>query len=157
MATTPTTNRMRARTAALLAAACGLVAACATGDKLPKPQAAPALIQNPGKPRLSIEESDNGASIVLERTQALIVRLPRRVADSAEWTPVDLRPDVLAVVSGPGFEPTPGDAVSGEPSGLSVWTLRAVGPGSVTLDFALRRPHSRAPALRSARYAVTVK
>ena len=151
------TKRTRAWTCGPLAVAFALLGACAAGDKLPKPAPAAALIEKPGKPQLTVEESDNGARVVLERAQTLIVRLPRRVSDSAEWAPVDLQPDVLAVVSGPRFEPTPGDAMSGEPSGMSIWTLRAAGPGSVTLDFALRRPHSLAAALRSARYAVTVK
>lgn len=157
MATTPTMNLRRAWTAGLLIAACTLLGACAGADKLPKPAAAPALIQNPGKARVTVDDADSGASVVLERAQELIVRLPIRVADSAEWAPVDQRPDVLAVVSGPRFEHTPGDAVSGDPNRLTVWTLRAVAPGNVTLDFALRRPHSLEPALRSARYVVTVK
>ena len=132
-----------------------LLVACSTADK-PRPLPAQPVIQNPGRAALTVNDADNGAAIVLERSQELIVRLPVRGSSGMDWSLVDLKPGVLRVASGPTFERTLLSVADDPSDGSSIWRLRAEAPGTVALNFELRRPHVLGTA-RTLSYPVTVK
>ena len=151
------TNHPRVRRTLALGIALALLVGCSTADK-PKPKPVPLqpVIQNPGKAALTVKDTDNGASIVLERSQELIVRLAVAGSSGADWTLVDLKPGVLRVVSGPTFERALRSVADDPSDGSSIWRLHAEAPGNVALNFELRRPHVLGTA-RTLSYPVTVK
>ena len=151
------TNHSRVRTALALGLTLGLllVVGCSSTDK-PKPVPVQPVIQGPGKAALAVKDIDNGASIVMERSQELIVRLPVRGSSGLDWSLVDLKPGVLRVVSGPTFERALLSVADDPSDGSSIWRLRAEAPGNVALNFELRRPHVLGTA-RTLSYPVTVK
>jgi predicted secreted protein len=151
------TTLPRARAGQVLCAALALtlLGACSTADK-PKPVPAPPVIQGAGKATLTVRDTDNGASIVLEPAQELTVRLAVAGSSGADWSLVDLKPGVLRVVSGPVFERTLRNLADDPSDGSSIWRLRAEASGSATLNFELRRPHALG-TMRTLSYAVTVK
>ena len=148
------TNLLREGARVALCAALALLSACATDP--PKPAPVRPVIQAAGKATLGVGDADSGAAIVLERSQELIVRLAVPVTSGADWTLVDLRPGVLRVVSGPVFQRALRNTVDDPANGSTVWRLQAGTPGSVTLDFELRRPHALGQ-VRSVSYQVTVR
>lgn len=133
-----------------------LLSGCSTVDK-PKPAPVQAVIQSPGKATVTVSDADGGALIVLERSQELVVRLAITGSGNADWAPVDLKPGVLRVVSGPIFERKLLNAADDPMDGSTVWRLRAESPGSLTLQFDLRRRYSLGPSARSLSFPVTVK
>jgi len=151
------TNHSRVRTALALSLTLGLllVVGCA-GTDTPKPVPVQPVIQGPGKATLAVKDIDNGASIVMERSQELIVRLPVRGSSGLDSSLVDLKPGVLRVVSGPTFERALLSVADDPSDGSSIWRLRAEAPGNVALNFELRRPHVLGTA-RTLSYPVTVK
>jgi predicted secreted protein len=150
------TNLPRMRAALALGMTLALLlAGCSTADK-PKPAPAQPVIQGPGKAALAVTANDSGASIVMERSQELIVRLPLRGSSGADWSLVDLKPGVLRVVAGPTFERALLSVADDPSDGSSIWRLRAETPGQVALNFELRRPHALGTE-RTLSYPVTVK
>jgi predicted secreted protein len=132
-----------------------LLVACSTAEKV-KPVVGPSVVQSPGQKSITVSDAQSGASIVLERGQALIVRLPIRGAAGREWTLVDLKPGVLAVPSS-RFERALRDSNPEEADGATVWHFSPDAAGTVAVRFDLRRPHSLQPAEQTVTYAVTVK
>jgi predicted secreted protein len=149
------TNHPRVLRTLVLGMALALLFGCSTTDK-PKPVPVQPVIQGPGKAALAVSDTDNGASVVMERSQDLIVRLPVRGSSGRDWSLVDLKPGVLRVVSGPTFERTPLSVADDPSDGRSIWRLRAEAPGNVALNFELRRPHVLGTT-RTLSYPVTVK
>ena len=140
-----------------LSMALALLAGCGTAEKKAKPEVAPpSLIQAPGQATLTVSADNAGAGIVLERTQALVVRLPLVFTTGLEWSLVDMKPGVLAS-QGQKFERLPRNVDLNEVGGTSVWRLVPEAAGSVALNFQLRRPHSLVPATQTVTYNVTVK
>lgn len=154
--------RLRIRQGAAVAIVPALLAGCSmlglSKPPEPKPAAAPApvLIQGAGQKSITVGDDKSGAAIALEPAQELVVRLPLLATTGREWSLVDLAPGVLAVQS-TSFERAPRDVNFGEAAGSSIWHLRAVAAGTVTLRFDLRRPRSLDPAVQTVTYAVTVK
>ena len=70
---------------------------------------------------------------------------------------LDLKPGVLRVVSGPIFERKLLNAADDPMDGSTVWRLRAESPGSLTLQFDLRRRYSLGPSARTVSFPVTVR
>jgi predicted secreted protein len=136
--------------------AAALLAACSTPEPQPKPPPAPIVVQNPGHRVLVVTDANAGATVVLESAQTLTVRLPLGATGGLEWSLVDLQPGVVSAV-GPKFERALRNTNSGEDAGDSVWQLKPVAAGAVTLNFALRSTRSLQPAVQTVRYDVTVK
>jgi predicted secreted protein len=131
-----------------------LIACSSTPDKPKAPVERP-VIQRPSKASLTVLDTDAGAKVVLDRTQDLIVRLPLEANSGLDWSAVDLKPDVLTLVSAT-FERVQKNS-SVESPGTTIMHLKPVAAGSVALNFALRRPHSLQPAVQTVTYDVTVK
>jgi predicted secreted protein len=147
-----------ARRPASAAACCfllALISACSTPDK-PKPAPVQPVIQSPQKTSLTATDANSGASVVLERTQDLIVRLPLIATTNLEWSLVDLKPGVVTLESSK-FERSPRYISAEENPGTMVFVLKPVAAGDVALKFDLRRPHRLEPATQTVTYAVTVK
>ena len=135
-----------------------LLGACASGDK-PKAPVAPALIEAPGRPALTLTSANDGARVVVAQAQELRVELPNSawsVAQNFEWSVVDLAPGVLGV-TGSRFERTGRDSNPTESDGSTVFRLRPQAPGVVTLKFVLRRPQRLDPPIQAVSFDVTVK
>ncbi len=131
-----------------------LLGACGTTEKaLPPP---PALIQKAGSATITVTEADAGAPIVLERGQALVVRLAVAGNQNPDWVIIDLKPGVLRVL-GSRFERALRDTDAGEAAGATAWRFAPEAAGEVVLNFELRQPRSVAAPLQTARYTVTVK
>ena len=132
-----------------------LLGACSTADK-PKPAVVRSVIEQPSKPTLSVTEADTGARLVLDRSQTLVVSLAVAGNTNPDWSLVDLKPGVLTLVDSK-FERALRSTNFDEAAGAMVWHFRPEAAGEVTLNFELRRPRSREPALQRASFAVTVK
>ena len=135
-----------------------LLAACASSEK-PKVPLPPAPVEAPGKAAVTATIANDGARVVVARSQELRVELPHTawtIAQNFEWSVVDLVPGVL-VPTGSRFERTTRDLNPLESDGTTVFSFRAQAPGAVTLKFALRRPHRLDPPLQTASFDVTVK
>ena len=143
---------------ALLALLATLVAACAAGDKV-KPVVVQPVVTAPGQKVVTVTAGQNGAVIELGLEQELVVRLATNVTSGREWSLVDLAPGVLGVlgVSGPVFERDLRTANPGEAAGTSVWRLRPMAAGAVTLRFEYRRPRKVEPVAEVVTYAVTIR
>ncbi len=132
-----------------------LLGACGTIEKAPTPPP-PGLIQKAGSAAITVTEADAGAPIVLERGQALVVRLAVAGNQNPDWVVIDLKPGVLRVL-GSRFERALRDTDAGEAAGSTVWRFAPEAPGEVVLNFELRQPRSVAAPLQTARYTVTVR
>ncbi len=133
-----------------------LLAACSTADKAKEPPPPPPIVGNPGQLSVNVTDANAGASVTLERGQALVVNLPIRITTGFEWSLVDLKPGVLTLL-GSSFERSSIVADDSGASGTTIWRLKPEAAGAVTLNFELRRPHRLEPATRTIRYDVTVK
>lgn len=138
-----------------LAALLASLAACSGAAKT-KPVVVQPLIQAQGQKSITVADDKSGAAVVLDRDQALIVRLPVTAPFVYEWSLVDLKPGVLLLHSAV-FERAALDVNAEESAGAMVWRLRGEAPGSVGLRFELRRPRNVAAAVRVVDFAVTVK
>ena len=140
---------------ALLALLATLVAACAAGDKV-KPVVVQPVVTAPGQKSVTVTAGQTGAVIELGLEQELVVRLATNVTSGREWSLVDLAPGVLGV-NGPVFERDLRTANPGEAAGTSVWRLRPMAAGAVTLRFEYRRPRKVEPVAEVVTYAVTIR
>ena len=135
-----------------------LVAACASGDK-PRPAPVQSAILAPGKTHVTVSDANDAASVVLDVSQELRVDLSLsayEVANNMDWSVADLKPGVLTAL-GARFERTGRDTNPTESDGSTVWRLKPLAPGHVTLTFGLRRPYSVGAPVRSVSFDVTVK
>lgn len=140
-----------------------LLGACAMFDKAKSavvgtavPAAVQAVVKAPGQKAVTVTTGQAGAGVELGLGQELVVRLGTVVVSGREWSLVDLAPGVL-VAAGPVFERDLRNADAGEAIGASVWRLRPVAAGVVTLRFEYRRPRNVEPASEVVTYAVTVR
>ena len=140
---------------ALLALLATLVAACAAGDKV-KPVVVQPVVTAPGQKAVTVTAGQTGAVVELGLEQELVVRLATEVTSGREWSLVDLAPGVLGV-NGPVFERDLRTATVGEAAGTSVWRLRPMAAGAVTLRFEYRRPRKVEPVAEVVTYAVTIR
>ncbi|MDE2627177.1 MAG: protease inhibitor I42 family protein [Burkholderiales bacterium] len=132
-----------------------LLAACGTTQKA-APAAVPAVVSSPGQAVVTVSERQSGASVVLEPTQALVVKLPNDVTSVRDWALIDLQPGVLALQRST-FENAAPRPLGDEYVGTAVWRFVPQAAGTVTLTFELRRPHRVGPAAQTVTYRVTVK
>jgi predicted secreted protein len=140
----------------LLLAGCSLFGKPASIADSKPPVARMELIRDAGKKVLVVGTEDNGARIELTREQGLTVRLANPSASLLEWSLVD-GPGNTLTTQAPKFERDPRSAAAGEAEGHTVWLMRPVAPGTVTLRFEFRRPRNTAPALQVVTYIVTVQ
>ena len=131
------------------------VAACSTTAPPPPPSPKQA-IQNPGKASVVVTDAAADSRIVLDRGQALVVRLPIIPTEGLEWSLVDMKPGALMLVSSE-FERTRRDLDAIENPGETVFRFTASGGGEVALTFWLRKPRSLEPAVRAVSMTATVK
>lgn len=137
-----------------------LLGACAGSDK-PKPvmPVTQSVLQAPGKTVLTVSDRNDGAAVMLEAAQELRVDLQLsawEVANNFDWSLADLKTGMLDPI-GSRFERTGRDTNPTESDGSTIWRLKPNGPGRVTLTFALRRPYSTGPSLKTVGFDVTVK
>lgn len=132
-----------------------LLAACGTTLKA-APVAVPAVVSSPGQAAVTVSDRQSGASVVLESTQALVVKLPSDVTSVRDWALIDLQPGVLALQRS-SFENALRRPTSDEFVGTAVWRFVPQAAGTVTLTFEFRRPHSVELAAQTVTYRVTVK
>ncbi|MFC4375014.1 protease inhibitor I42 family protein [Nocardia halotolerans] len=113
-------------------AVAGLAAGCGDDEPAPDrvtsttltlPDPTPASTEPP----VTVDQSAGGGSVELKVGQQLRVRLPRDPASNREWEPVNLDDGILVV-----GKPEADDATT-------VWPLRAVAPGTTTVEFAYGR------------------
>lgn len=138
-----------------LAWATALLAACSTPE-LPKPPPPARVLQAPGHRVLILTDADTGASVRLESTQSLMVRLPIGATGSFEWMLADVKPGVVSVTSSK-FERSLRNNTNDDASGASVWQFKPDAAGTVTLTFELRRAKTLLPAVQTVSYSVTVR
>jgi predicted secreted protein len=151
------TNRTRATRHAAMMLATALLAACSTTEKAaPAAVAAPSAVQNPGRKAVNVSEAQSGAAVVLERGQQLVVTLPLSATSGYQWSPVDLKPGVIAAI-GSTFERASRDVSNDEATGAEVWRFAPEAAGTVSLRLELRRPRSLELATQTVSYTVTVK
>jgi predicted secreted protein len=136
--------------------AAALLAACSTPEKTKTPPPASAVM-SPGQRQVTVSETNAGASVMLESTQELSVRLVDAPTSGLEWSLVDLKPGVLALMGSRFERVVRHDNNDDGSSGVVVWRFTPQAPGVVTLNFALRRPHSLLPAVQTITYDVSVK
>ena len=144
----------------LLCSALGLLGACAGVDK-PKPvlPITQSVLQAPGRTVLTVSDRNDGAAVMLETAQELRVDLQLsawEVANNFDWSLADLKTGMLDPI-GSRFERSGRDTNPTESGGSTLWRLKPSGPGRVTLAFALRRPYSTGPSLKTVSFDVTVK
>ncbi len=149
----------RARWVAAVAAATTL--AMSSGCSAPRSARtetapAPAVIQISGQPVITVADDRSGASIVLERAQELLVRLPIERTTPYRWSLVDLKPGVLAAEESE-FQGAQVNDVLNDRSGVKAWRFRPLAAGTVVLTFDLRQPRRLDPAVRTVSYTVTVR
>jgi predicted secreted protein len=132
-----------------------VLAACGTPEAPKAPPPVPP-VASPGHRSVTVTEQNAGASVTLEASQELIVRLPVGATAGLEWSLVDLQPGVL-VLQNSKFERALRNTNTEEAAGSTVWQLRPQAAGNVTLNFELRRPRSLQAAARTITYRVTVQ
>jgi hypothetical protein len=132
-----------------------LLAACAAPVK-PPATTAPRVIEAPGKAAVAVTEADDGARIVVERAQTLVVSLAVAGNQNPDWSVVDLKPGVLTL-AGSKFERALRNTNVEEAAGSTVFRFRPEAPGELLLKFELRRPYGGSSPLQSVAYVVTVK
>jgi len=147
------TLTLRAWSGLIIAAA--VLAACATPEAPKAPPPVPP-VASPGHRSVTVTEQNAGASVTLESSQELIVRLPVGATAGLEWSLVDLQPGVLTLQSSK-FERALRNTNTEEAAGSTIWQLRPQAAGNVTLNFELRRPRSLQAAARTITYRVTVQ
>jgi len=147
------TLTLRAWSGLIVAAA--VLAACGTPEAPKAPPPVPP-VASPGHRSVTVTEQNAGASVTLEASQELIVRLPVGATAGLEWSLVDLQPGVL-VLQNSKFERALRNTNTEEAAGSTVWQLRPQAAGNVTLNFELRRPRSLQAAARTITYRVTVQ
>ena len=147
------TLTLRAWSGLIVAAA--VLAACGTPEAPKAPPPVPP-VASPGHRSVTVTEQNAGASVTLEASQELIVRLPVGATAGLEWSLVDLQPGVLALQNSK-FERALRNTNTEEAAGSTVWQLRPQAAGNVTLNFELRRPRSLQAAARTITYRVTVQ
>jgi predicted secreted protein len=151
------TNRTRAMRCTATMMATALLAACSTAQKAPPAAAAaPSVVPNAGRKAVNVSESQSGAAVVLERGQQLVVTLPLSATSGYRWSPVDLKPGVIAAI-GSTFERASRDVSNDEAAGAEVWRFTPEAAGTVSLRLELRRPRSLELATQTVSYTVTVK
>ena len=150
------TSLDRTRAIAVAALLAALTACSMLEVEAPKPAPVQAVIQKPGQKVVRVSADNNGASVVLEPSQLLVVSLATSISSGLEWAPVDLKPGVLRV-QGSRFDSSMRPIDYEEGTGLTVWQLQAQAPGSVALKFDLRRPHSLDAAMQTVTFNVSVK
>ena len=138
-----------------LALATALLAACSTPDPA-KPPPPPRTLQAPGHRVLILTDSDAGATVVLERAQQLMVRLPIGATRGLEWRLPELQPGVVTLISSK-FERALRNNTDDDAAGASVWLFKPEAVGSVTLNFELQRPRTQATGAQTVSFSVTVK
>ena len=138
-----------------LIAAAAVLAACGTPEAPKAPPPVPP-VASPGHRSVTVTEQNAGASVTLESSQELIVRLPVAATAGLEWSLVDLQPGVLTLQNSK-FERALRNTNTEEAAGSTFWQLRPQAAGNVTLNFELRRPHSLQAAARTITYRVTVQ
>jgi predicted secreted protein len=155
----PAAGALRSLTLAALAAlTAGLLAACSTAALNKPPRVAP-TIEQPGREVVTLANAESGTTVLLARPQVLVVRLLLEHADSTaglDWALVGGSRGVV-VGGAPSFEHPVRQTDGDDAGGTVVWRFTTQAPGSVSLQFDLRRPHSLDPASRSLTYSVTVK
>lgn len=132
-----------------------LLVACGTAQKA-APVAVQAVVSSPGQASITVSDRQSGASVVLDSTQALVVKLPNDVTSVRDWALIDLQPGVLALQRST-FENAVRRPLGDEYVGTAVWRFVPQAAGTVTLTFELRRPHRVEPAAQTVTYRVTVK
>jgi predicted secreted protein len=143
--------------ATALAYVLALAGGCSTTPTPKPPPPPPARIEQAGKKAITVSVAESGASVLLERTQELIVRLPSPPTSRLEWAPVNLVPGVLAIRRS-GYEETAwSPSVEQGTAGTAYWELVPQSAGQVTLQFDLRQPHRLDAAVQSVSYTVIVK
>ena len=147
----------------LLALAPFLLAGCSIFGKAASPfdakvvaKAPVQTISIPGRKVLLLGLEQAGARVELGLGQQLQVRLLTKAALAPEWALVGLVPGVVEV-QGPKFEPDARSNVSGEVEGDTVWLIRPMAAGTVTLRFEYRRPRNTAPAVQVVTFDVVVR
>jgi hypothetical protein len=151
------TKKMRAWGTLMLWVPLVLVAACSTEEKV-KPAPVQKVVQSPGKAVVTVNEFSDGASVVLDANQELRVELPDSaysVNSNMDWSVADLKPGVLDVL-GSKFERA-GEGYMMDAAGTTIWRLKPLAAGRVTLKFELRKLRSLEPPKRTLTYDVTVK
>lgn len=151
-------NNLRVWGGLVLCVPLALLGACAAGDK-PKPAAVPAMIQAPGKARVTVSDADASAAVVVDTSQELRVELTLsagEIANNMDWSLDTPTPNSLTVL-GSRFERRRRDSNPSESEGATVFRFKPRAPGPVALNFALRRSYSLGPPTRSVSFDVTVK
>ena len=133
-----------------------LLAACGTPEKAVPAAVQAVVVSSPGQAAITVSDRQSGASVVLEPTQALVVKLPSDVTSVRDWALIDLQPGVLALQRST-FENAVRRPLGDEYVGTAVWRFSPQAAGTVTLTFELRRPHSVGPAAQTVTYRVTIK
>lgn len=153
-------NNLRAWSRLALCVPLALLGACAGSDKpKPVPVVVQSVLQAPGKSVVTVSDRNDGAAVMLEAAQELRVDLQLsawEVANNFDWSLADLKTGMLEPI-GSRFERTGRDTNPTESDGSTVWRLKPSGPGRFTLAFALRRPYSTGPSLKTVSFDVTVK
>lgn len=150
------THFSRARRAALLVLPLGLLGACGVFNKAPAPAPVQVVLERPGKAQLEVNDAQNGARVVLDTTQTLVVRLALAGNQNPDWSLAEAPPGVFGI-SGPRFERASRDMNDGQADGETVWRLQPGKTGEFGLRFELRWPHSTRPPLRVVSYTVVVR
>ena len=132
---------------------------CSVFDAKPAAAPVPLVISQPGKSALALTAASNGARVVLDRAQTLVVSLEVAGNQDTDWVLIGL-PAGLTVVAGPRFERAVRSPNGDEFSGATVWHLRAGAAGAsgeTALRFELRRPRSTQAPLQSVAYTVVLQ
>jgi hypothetical protein len=132
------------------------LAGCSSFEARPVAAPAPVVISQPGKAALTLTEAGNGARVVLDSAQTLVVSLEVAGNQNNDWVLIGL-PAGFTVVTGPRFERAVRSPGADEFSGSTVWHLRAGAVGEYPLLFELRRPRSTQAPLQSVVYTVVVQ
>jgi predicted secreted protein len=143
-------------------AGCSMFGTKPTTESATTPGAAPAaapvaaVIRQPGKAAVEVTDAGNGARVVLERAQTLVVSLALAGNKSPDWMLVEL-PAGVTIASGPRFERATASPNGDDFSGSTVWHLRAAAAGEFTLRFELRRARSTQAPLQTVAFTVQVQ
>ena len=151
-------NKTRAWGTLLLWVTLVLLAACSTEEKV-KPAPVQKVVQSPGKAIVTVNESSDGASVVLDPNQELRVELPNdswSVTSNMDWRLADWTPGVLDEL-GASFVRSRRDSNPGDAGGTTIWRLKPHAAGRVMLKFELRKPHSLDPPTMTLSDDVSVK
>lgn len=132
-----------------------LTSACAGPAVSPVPAPVPTL-QSPGRASITVRDDASGSTVVLDRNQELVVRLPDAVIAGTAWSLVGLKPGVLNLRA-TGFERPQSSPDGADAAGTRIWRFQPEAAGTLAIQFDLKRPQSVEPAVRSVTYTVTVR